>query len=68
MDQVVYVQGDNLDDLQDTVKLYIEKGYVPYGSVVPYEFRTPITRGHIRGFAQTLIKANTESVADALFK
>lgn len=68
MNQVIYVEGYNLKDLQETVGLYVEKGYVPYGPVVPFEFGNPCTCGHTKGFAQTLIKANTESVADALFK
>lgn len=68
MDQVIYVQGYDLNELQDTVKLYIAKGYVPYGPVVPFKFGTPGTCRHDKGFAQTLIKANVEYVADALFK
>ena len=70
MDQVVYVEEYSLKDLQETVKRYVETGYVPYGPVVPFEFGNPGTCGHSRGFAQTLIKAGYrfESVADALFK
>lgn len=66
-DRVVYVKGYDLTDLQHTVRTYVAKGYVPYGPVVPFEFRTPGTCGHERGFAQTLIEANID-VATALFK
>lgn len=70
MDQVVYAEGYNLEELQNIVKKYVEDGYVPYGTVVPFEFGNPCTCGHSRGFAQTLIKVNTkfDSVADKLFK
>lgn len=66
-DRVVYAKGYDLEDLQNTVRMYIAKGYIPYGPVVPFKFGTPGTCGYDRGFVQTLIEANID-VATALFK
>lgn len=68
MNQVIYVQGYDLEDLQKIVNEKIENGYAPYGPVVPFEFGNSGTCGHERGFAQTLIKANHDMVAEVVFR